>query len=120
MLSENLLKSAALALERKRSNEELRHLSAPETRHRCLNLGMPENAAIKKCALRVSYAAHMEQPASDAANAARMRSMDERSMDVVVHTTEDTPVGDGGPICEVAHVEVAIEAASAGAKVAAD
>jgi hypothetical protein len=34
----------------------------------------------------------MEQPASDAANAATMRSMDERSMDVVVPTPEDTPV----------------------------
>jgi hypothetical protein len=35
----------------------------------------------------------MEQSASDAANAGAM----------VVHTTEDTPVGDGDPICELAH-----------------
>jgi hypothetical protein len=49
----------------------------------------------------------MAHSASDAANAGAM----------VVHTTEDTPVGDGDPICELAHVEGAIEAVTAGAKV---
>ena len=37
----------------------------------------------------------MELPASDAANAGAM----------VVHTTEDNPVGDGDPICELARGE---------------
>jgi hypothetical protein len=49
----------------------------------------------------------MEQSASDAANVGAM----------VVRTTEDTPIGDGDPICKLAHVEVAIEAVTAGAKV---
>jgi hypothetical protein len=48
----------------------------------------------------------MEQSASDAANAGTM----------VVRTTEDTPVGDGDPICELANVDMAIEAVTASAK----
>ena len=63
---------------------------------------------INKCLLHVHTCnKHMAHSASDAANAGAM----------VVHTTEDTPVGDGDPICELAHVEGAIEAVTAGAKV---
>ena len=51
--------------------------------------------SINKCLLAYLRAASMELPASDAANAGAM----------VVHTTEDNPVSDGDPICELARGE---------------
>jgi len=56
----------------------------------------PPAETINKCLLHVHTCnKHMAHSASDAANEGAM----------VVHTTEDNPVGDGDPICELARGE---------------